>query len=154
MLSPKLERYFREYDEYHRHPTNRLTHEFAIPLIVFHIVAMLGWVRLPLELGTFQLSLAHLAYLATIAWYTSLNLKLAVVMALFYGVCLALGPLVPWPWVVAIAVVGWAVQLAGHVVWEKRAPAFATNLVQALIGPLYFAALLTGDWRLPKEKSA
>lgn len=149
MLSPKLERYFREYDQYHLHPTNRLTHKVAIPLIVFHIVAMLGWLRLPFAVVGLELTVAHLAYLAAIAWYASLNLKLALIMALLYGACLALAPLVPWPVVVGIAVVGWAVQLAGHAVWEKRSPAFLTNILQALIGPLYFCALLTGDWQAP-----
>ncbi|MGZ3461157.1 MAG: Mpo1-like protein, partial [Archangium sp.] len=49
---------------------------------------------------------------------------------------------------VSIAVVGWLVQLAGHAVWEKKSPSFFTNLVHALVGPLFFAALLTGDYKL------
>ena len=48
---------------------------------------------------------------------------------------------------VALAVVGWAVQLAGHSVREKNRPAFLTNLLQALIGPLFFVAVLLGVWR-------
>lgn len=151
MLKPKLEHYFREYDEYHLHPTNRLTHKIAIPMIVFHIVAMLNWVKLPASIGTLQPTLAHLAYAVTICWYFTLNVKLALIMAVLYGVCFVAAPWFPWQAVVAIAVVGWVVQLAGHAVWEKRAPAFFTNLLQALIGPLYFAALVTGDWHSPRR---
>jgi uncharacterized membrane protein YGL010W len=40
------------------------------------------------------------------------------------------------------------VQLAGHVVWEKKQPSFLTNLVHALVGPLFFAAVLTGTYRV------
>jgi len=52
---------------------------------------------------------------------------------------------------VAIAIGAWAIQLAGHAVWEKRSPAFTRNLLQALVGPLYFVAILLGDWRFAAE---
>ena len=45
-MSPTLQRLFVEYADSHRHPTNRLTHKIAIPMIVFHIIAMLDWVKL------------------------------------------------------------------------------------------------------------
>jgi uncharacterized membrane protein YGL010W len=48
--------------------------------------------------------------------------------------------------VIAIAVGAWLVQLAGHVVWEKSSPAFFTNLVQLLVGPVFFVAYYLGDW--------
>lgn len=146
LLNPKLARYFEEYSEYHRHPKNRLTHKIAIPLIVFHIIAMLDWIALPFSVGPVT-TVAHVVYLVVIAWYLSLNVKLGVIMAVAYGVCFPLGWITPWPLVVLIALGGWLIQLAGHVVWEKRSPAFVTNLLQALIGPLYFAALVTGDWK-------
>ena len=36
--------------------------------------------------------------------------------------------------------VGWVWQLIGHQVFEKRRPAFVDNIIQLLIGPLFFAA--------------
>ena len=39
--------------------------------------------------------------------------------------------------------------MAGHLVWEKKAPNFTRNAIQALVGPIYFLALATGDWRMP-----
>jgi uncharacterized membrane protein YGL010W len=48
--------------------------------------------------------------------------------------------------VIAIAVGGWLIQLAGHAVWEKKSPSFLTNLAHALVGPIFFVALLTGDY--------
>ncbi len=145
MLKPALAQHFATYADFHRHPINQLTHKIAIPMIVFHIVAMLDWVGLA-DLGGFTLTLAHPVYLATMVWYVTLHPKLAAAMAVFYGVCFPVGWVTPWPVVVAVAVVGWTIQLAGHSVWEKRRPAFLTNLVQALIGPFFFAALLFGEW--------
>lgn len=140
-MNPTLVAHFEEYADYHRHPMNRLTHKIAIPLIVFHIVAMLDWVPI---FGS--LTLAHIVYAGTVAWYATLHRRLAGVMAVAYAVCFPLGWMTPKLVVVAIAVFAWVIQLAGHSIWEKRRPAFVTNLLQAFIGPLFFAALLTGDW--------
>ncbi len=40
-------------------------------------------------------------------------------------------------------------QMAGHLVWEKKAPTFTKNALQALVGPIYFLALQLGAWRAP-----
>jgi uncharacterized membrane protein YGL010W len=37
-------------------------------------------------------------------------------------------------------------------VWEKNQPAFLKNLLQALVGPLFFAAALTGEWPRRSER--
>jgi uncharacterized membrane protein YGL010W len=144
-MNPKLRALFEEYAGSHRHPLNRLTHRIAIPLIVFHIVAMLNWIPLG-RIGGFELTLAHPAYLATAAWYISLSPRLGVLMALLFALCFPLAWVTPWPVVVGIAAFGWLVQLAGHVVWEKQSPAFVRNLVQALVGPMFFVAQLLGMW--------
>ena len=44
MLNARIRALFDDYASSHQHPTNRLTHKIAIPLIVLHIVAMLDWV--------------------------------------------------------------------------------------------------------------
>lgn len=149
-MNPKLEALFVEYTDAHRHPMNRLTHKIAIPLIVFHIVAMLDWVKLPFEVAGHTVSAGHLAFLVAIGWYAAMHLRLAAFMAVGFGLCFPLGhALDGHRWVVvAIALFGWLVQLAGHVVWEKKSPAFLRNLLQALVGPMFFVALITGDWKL------
>ena len=151
MLKPQLHTYFQEYADSHRHPMNRLTHKVAIPLIVFHIVAMLDWVKFPLQVGQVAeipifVSLAWPVYVAVVAWYLTLNVRLGVLMALFYGACIPIGWFVHPYAVIGIAVGAWLIQLAGHSVWEKNRPAFLKNMLQALIGPFFFAAILTGDW--------
>ncbi|AKU90100.1 DUF962 domain-containing protein [Vulgatibacter incomptus] len=144
-MNPRMRALFEEYAEAHRHPTNRLTHKIAIPMIVFHIIAMLMWIPLGTVFGL-HLTAAHIAFAGAVGWYLSLNVRLGLIMALLYALCFPLAAISPWPVVVGIALVGWLVQLAGHVVWEKRSPAFLRNLLQALVGPLFFVASLTGDW--------
>jgi uncharacterized membrane protein YGL010W len=147
MLKPGLEKLFREYADDHRHPTNQLTHKIAIPLIVFHILAMLDWVKLFPVPGTHvPITLAHVAFLLALGWYLTQDVKLGLLMGVAFLPAIPLGWVTPWPAVVAIAAIGWTVQLAGHAVWEKKRPSFFTNLVQALVGPLFFVAVLVGEW--------
>ncbi len=151
-MRPQLHTWFSEYNRCHTHPTNRLTHKFALPVIVFHVVAMLDWIAVPgavlfeLPSGPYMLSVGHLFAVAALAFYLWAEWRYALVMALFVLPMFPLAHVTPVWAVVALAVGGWLVQLAGHVVWEKAQPAFLTNLLQALIGPLYFVAVLLGDW--------
>lgn len=138
MRNPRLARQLAEYAKYHQHPTNVLCHVVGIPLIIFHVVAMLDWVHLFTIAGQ-TVTLAMLAYLPVVAWYFSLDKKLALLMALCFGICFPLGWLAPKSLVIGIAVFAWVLQLAGHAIWEKRSPAFLTNLLQLLVGPLYLA---------------
>lgn len=150
MLKPPVLALFDEYYESHRHPVNRLTHKVAIPLIVLHIVAMLDWVRLA-EVSALPggvLTLGHVAWTLATLWYLRADLKLGGIVAAAMLLCFPLGRLLPVWSVITIAAVGWLIQLAGHAVWEKKSPSFFTNLVHALVGPLFFVALLTGDYAL------
>lgn len=155
MLDAKLHALFQDYADGHRHPTNRLTHKIAIPLIAFHVVAMLDWVKLVEIPGAsgYMLSLGHLAFFGGVGWYLSMNVRLGLLMALFFVACFPIAAYTPVWAVVAIAIVAWGIQLAGHSIWEKNRPAFLKNMAHALIGPLFFMAILTGDWP-PKPASA
>jgi uncharacterized membrane protein YGL010W len=153
MIKPALAAHFALYADYHRHPVNRLTHKLAIPLIVFHVIAMLGWVVIAAPHGH-PLTLAHLVYAAVVAWYLRLDVRLGILTALLYGICFPLAEVTSRPLVLGIAAFGWLVQLAGHVIWEKRSPAFFTHFLQALIGPLFFVATWVGLWPAPTAVSA
>jgi uncharacterized membrane protein YGL010W len=147
--NPALQALFVDYLENHRHPMNRLTHKVAIPLIVLHIIAMLDWVVLPVPpVAGLPVTLAHVGFLLAAVWYLRMDVKLGALVLLGMAACLPLGRALPTGAVVAIAAVGWLVQLAGHTVWEKKQPSFVTNLVHALVGPVFFVALLTGDFRV------
>jgi uncharacterized membrane protein YGL010W len=156
MLNPRLLTLFDDYASSHQHPTNRLTHKVAIPAIVLHIVAMLDWVRLvslPILPGG-VLTLGMGAWLLTTVWYLRADLKLGLMVSAGMALCFPLGRMLPVWAVVAIAVGGWLIQLAGHAVWEKKSPSFLTNLVHALVGPLFFVAILTGDYSLKPQPLA
>lgn len=140
-MRPALVRLFEEYAESHRHPMNRLTHKVAIPLIVFQVIAMLDWI--PIAGGV---TAGHVAAALAVAWYLAMSPKLGLLLAVFFAVCFPIAAVTPKPVVLAIAVVAWIIQLAGHYVWEKKSPAFLANVVQTLVGPIFFVALLTGDW--------
>jgi uncharacterized membrane protein YGL010W len=158
MLKPRTQALFDEYVSSHQHPTNRLTHKVAIPVIVLHIVAMLDWVRLASvpALPGGSLTLAFVAWALATLWYLRADAKLGLIVSAFAALCIPLGRLLPVWAVIVLAAVGWLVQLAGHAVWEKKSPSFFTNLVHALVGPLFFVALLTGDYKLgtPAQASA
>jgi uncharacterized membrane protein YGL010W len=156
MLNPRLQALFDDYASSHQHPTNRLTHKFAIPVIVLHIVAMLDWVSLvavPVVPGG-ALTLGMVAWLLATLWYLRADLKLGLIVSVGTALCFPLGRMLPVWAVIVIAASGWLVQLAGHVVWEKKSPSFLTNLVHALVGPLFFVALLTGDYSLKPQQLA
>jgi uncharacterized membrane protein YGL010W len=141
---------FDEYASSHRHPTNRLTHKIAIPLIVFHVMAMLDWVRLvsvPAVPGG-VVTLGMVVYAAAAVWYLRADVKLGLMVMALSALSFPIGRALPWWSVVAIAVGGWLIQLAGHVVWEKKQPSFLTNMVHALVGPLFFVAVVTGAYRV------
>ncbi|QSQ20106.1 DUF962 domain-containing protein [Pyxidicoccus parkwayensis] len=150
MLKPHVVALFDEYYSSHQHPTNRLTHKIAIPLIVLHIVAMLDWVKLATvpALPGGVLTLGMLSLVTTAIWYLRADVKLGLIVMAFMVACIPVGRMLPMWSVVAIAVFAWLVQLAGHAVWEKKSPSFLTNLVHALVGPLFFVAVLSGDYVL------
>ncbi len=150
-MKPKLEKLFVEYDSYHLNPTNRLTHKVAIPLILFNALAMFDWVALGPIPGSpgWSLTLAHLFLVAACAWYLAMSIKLGAIMTAALIAILALGWGASVNLVLTAGAAGWLIQFAGHYIWEKKAPNFMTNAIQLLVGPVYFVALLTGDWKLP-----
>jgi len=145
-MRPTLERLFGEYHSYHRDPTNVAIHKVAIPLIVFHVLAMLDWVGLGFELAQQPVTLAHVVFLLAALWYLFMSPRLAAVMLPFSVLCLYLGRMTGEEVVVGLAVFAWIAQLIGHVRYEHRAPAFKDNLVQLLVGPVYFIATSLGWW--------
>ena len=86
MLHPKLRVWFDEYAADHKDRTNQRIHKVAIPLIVFHIVAMLDWIvlahlptNLPVGAGL-PVSVGHVFVAASLLFYLRYSLKYGVVM--------------------------------------------------------------------------
>jgi len=135
-------RLFEEYGAYHRDRRNLICHEIGIPLIVLGIVALLRLVALS---GTNpNLNLAALAVIATSAYYLSLGreVRAAALIAVAGMIVLYLiAAYVSWPFAIGAFVVGWIFQFIGHA-YEGKSPAFLTNLLHLLVGPLWVASHL------------
>jgi len=144
--NPELQRLFEEYAEAHRHPMTQLTHKIAIPLIVFHVIAMSDWWRVIVLDNGMAITGAHFGIALSSIWYLKMDVKLGLIMIAAMLACLPLGWITPMWLVIVIAIFAIALQLLGHAIWEKSSPAFVKNLVQTLVGPVFFIAVLTRDW--------
>lgn len=154
-MNPRLTELFTEYDACHQHETNRLTHEIAIPLIFFNLLVMLDWITLTSITENFiayPISVGVLAMICFSIWYFLMSLKLGLMLLPMMIALLALGNFTPTWLVITLGVIGWVIQLMGHLVWEKNSPNFVTNLIQFLVGPIFFLALVTGDWEVGKHQ--
>ena len=125
---------FDDYGAYHRDPRNRLCHEIGIPLIVLALEALLRSVAFG------PVNLAALVTLAVIGYYFALVRSEALLAAAALIVLYLLAAFVTWPYALAAFVAGWIFQFVGHA-YEGRKPAFLTNAVHLLIGPLWIAHL-------------
>ncbi len=129
-----LDRHLAEYGTYHTDRRNLLCHEIGIPLIVLSLFALLSLVRFG------PIDLALVAGIAVVIYYFTLDVKLAVVALIAFAVLYVIGRFVWWPAAIALFVIGWIFQFVGHH-FEGRNPAFFTNLVHLLIGPLWIVSL-------------
>lgn len=143
------------YSAYHRHPKNKLTHFFGVPMVYYSPLIAIGWVQIP-AFGM-QISLIWPVFAAVMIWYFTLDLMLASLMTVIslpivYACWQA--SLLPFSesltLVIAINVVGWAIQLLGHY-FEGRRPALVDNLLQALMAPLFLIAEVLFHFGIRKE---
>lgn len=145
-MSVLFQRQLATYASYHRHPKNRLTHFFGIPLIVLAILIPLALVDV--WFGTVALSGAWIVAAAAVIGWIALDAMVGLAMLV---VVIPMVLVANWTadaggttgaWI-AFAVLfagGWALQILGHAVYEGRRPALVDNLFQAFIGPMFIMA--------------
>ncbi|MCK5361082.1 MAG: DUF962 domain-containing protein [Gammaproteobacteria bacterium] len=136
-----------EYAAYHRHPLNRMTHYFGIPLIVFSLLLILS---IPsFIVGQINISAADLIIAIIIIWYLLLDTQLGLLSALFLLPVLLLaalatstlsGSMVNGIFALTF-IAGWILQLLGHRI-EKRRPALVDNFMQVFSAPLFLVSEL------------
>ncbi len=135
-------RLFAEYGAYHRDGRNLICHEIGIPLIVLGIIALLRLVGI--SGASVHVDLAALAIVATSVYYLALGREVrtaAFVAVIGMVVLYVIAAYLMWPFAVAAFVVGWIFQFIGHA-YEGKSPAFLTNLLHLLVGPLWVASHL------------
>ena len=141
-----LTEHLSQYALYHRDERNILTHYAGIPLIVLAVFALLYW---PLfTLAGVAITPALLLFIGGMAFYLRLDLRFALVMFGFTGLCLLLAAQLAslpfWLWLgssVALFVVGWVLQFVGHY-YEGKKPAFVDDIIGLFVGPLFIIAEL------------
>ncbi len=131
------------YASYHQNPYNRLTHYFGIPTIIFSILLFLSWFRYPSL--PWWINGSIIFCIAVFVYYFLLDKTIAFIMALIITPMLFIAfwvSLLSWKLNIGLFLIlfigGWILQFIGHTVFEKKRPAFMDNLIQLLIGPLFF----------------
>jgi uncharacterized membrane protein YGL010W len=132
-----------EYGAYHRDGRNLICHEIGIPLIVLGIVALLRQVHVwvPFLSTTLAGALLLMLSLYYAAAFLRENTAAVVVAAVGLAVIYVISAYVTWPFAVGAFVAGWIFQFVGHA-YEGKSPAFLTNLLHLLVGPLWVASHL------------
>jgi uncharacterized membrane protein YGL010W len=135
MTNSTADQLFAEYGGYHTDPRNRICHEIGIPLIVLAIEALVR--ALPFgAIVALLVTAAVCVYYVTLAGTRAIG-TVAGMLVLWY-----LGSFISWPWAIALFAVGWIFQFVGHA-YEGKKPAFLTNLLHLLVGPLWIGHILT-----------
>jgi len=137
------------YALYHQKKATLYTHLIGVPLIVFSLMVLLGFVQMIVP-GVIATTLASIVTLVLFIYYLRLNWRLALLIAPVLVFMLWISSLISYAgptrfalWTFAITfVIGWALQLIGHLIEGKR-PALVDNLWQALIAPLFLVAELS-----------
>jgi len=132
------------YAAYHKDPRNKLTHFFGVPMVYYSPLIALGWLRF--DVMGMNVSLAWIVFAAVMIWYFTLDLQLAFIMTVIsLPILVACDMAARLPFreslilFLVIEIVGWAIQLIGHV-FEGRRPALVDNLLQSLMAPLFLIA--------------
>lgn len=134
----RIHQYFADYASFHQKLGNQLTHIIGIPMIMFSLLGLLSLIEIGPTNG------GALLLIGAVIWYFVLDWKLAVPFGLVaLGFYISARPL-SQQWLWGLQAGGWAFQFIGHVVFEKKSPAFLKNLEHLLVGPLWVFAKLVG----------
>jgi len=145
-----MNRYFcrqlASYSRYHCDTHNCVAHWLGIPTIFFSVLLVLAlW---PVPIGSGEISVGTLLLIPAIMAWIALDVGIGCAM-LTAMVPLALAA--EWfgrnssPTRVFVLgssgfVIGWLFQIVGHVIFERRKPAFLDDLSQLFIGPMFLTA--------------
>lgn len=142
MALKSIHTWLAEYNESHRHPTNKRLHWLCVPPIV---VTVFGFLR-ALPLGDGWLNAATVVGVLALIYYLLLSWRLALgmvpvliaVLVLVEASHAVLGTL-HLPAMVAVFVLAWIGQFVGHRI-EGKKPSFFKDLQFLMIGPLWLLA--------------
>ena len=132
----------------HRDYINGVMHIVGNPILFVAVVLPLSLV--PVKIFGLQASVALLLVIpALILWMSfDLAIGLAIVVTsiplLLMAAAIADHVSLAWMWTISIGlfVLGWALQIVGHEMFEHKRPSLLDNPLHTLIGPMYLFARL------------
>lgn len=134
-MSAKIDRLFSDYSEHHQAAGNVVCHFIGLPMIATGLFGLLAVELYRVGGLPLEVTVVLMVLLTPVSW--ALDWKLTAALTLVY-VGLYLGArLLPWEVNLGLFLAGWIFQFIGHAHYEKRAPAFMTNLLHLFIGPLW-----------------
>ena len=136
------------YADAHRDRVNSVMHMIGNPILFVAVVLPLS--LLPVSVLGVEISAAPLltipALILWMAWDITIGLAIAVtsIPLLLAASAIAGRVSILWVWVTAVGlfVLGWALQIVGHQLFEGKRPTLLDNPVQMLISPMYIFAKL------------
>lgn len=143
-----IDRWFASYSGDHRNDTNQVIHVFAVPAILWSVVALLWCIPMPITFFKPGMWAVLAMFAAWMFYYRASRplglgmLAVFVLMSLLTGWLHATYGTRVLLWLaVGVFVVAWIAQFIGHKV-EGKKPSFLTDLVYLLIGPAWVLSKL------------
>ena len=130
----------------HRDPINGVMHQIGNPILFIAVILPLTLVAV--EVFGLRVSIAPILMLPALVLWMALDIGIGLAIALVSIPLLALATTIsanvslPWLWTIAVSlfVVGWALQIIGHQVFERKRPSLLDNPLHMMISPMYIFA--------------
>ena len=143
-----LRRQLTDYVEYHRDPMNCALH--VVGIVILFLGAVLPLSLLPVAVFGLQVNLGILLAIPVLIYWILLDIPIGLAIAgsaallLFTAATIANHASLIAVWVISIVliVIGVAMQIIGHQVFERRQPALVDNPTHLLLGPVFVMAKL------------
>ena len=147
-MSAFLRRQLTDYVEYHRDPTNCALH--VVGIVTLFLGAILPLSLWPITVFGLQVNLGVLLALPVLIYWVLLDVPIGLAIAgaaallLFTAATITSHASATIVWAISIVsiVIGVAVQIIGHQVFERRQPALVDNPTHLLLGPVFVMAKL------------
>jgi uncharacterized membrane protein YGL010W len=147
-MTPPFRRRFAVYAEYHRDQRNCATHVVGTPLLF--LAAVLPFSLLSVTIFGLHTTAAVLLVIPALLFWMILDLAIGVaILCAAFPLLLTAATIsacvnTAWVWTMtaALIVIGWALEIVGHSIFERRRPARFDNPIHMLISPMFIVAKL------------
>jgi len=153
-------RHLAVYADYHRNAFNCAMHYVGVP--VLFIAVLIPFALYPVVIGPIEISIGSLMLIpAAIAWIAlDWGIGAAMLAAILplaasaEWIARSGGHTRAWWTAATMFAVGWAFQIVGHAVFERRKPALLDNAFHMFIGPMFVTAKILVALGLRRDLAA